>query len=744
MATLVGQTVSHYRILEHLGGGGMGVVYKAQDLKLDRPVALKFLSPERTQDPQARARFTHEAKAASALQHNNICTVHDIDETTDGALFIVMDLYDGETLKEKLDQGPLQISEAIRLAVQIADGLAEAHSAGIVHRDIKPANIHITKGGIAKILDFGLAKLGGRALLTTAGSTMGTAAYMSPEQARGEQTDHRTDIWSLGVIMYEMVTGQRPFRGEYEPAVIYNILHDDPEPIENLRPEVPERLISAITRALAKQPSARPESAEQLLHEIRNPDVREPAAPSEKSIAVLPFTNMSADPDQDYFCDGLAEEIINSLSQLGDLHVVARTSSFAFKDQRTDVREIGRKLNVRYVVEGSVRTGGGKLRITAQLINVNDGFHLWSERFDRMMEDVFAIQDEVTMQIVKALSVKVGTRERSLVEKGHGADLESYTLCLKGRHFWSTYTEEGFKKGIQCCEQAIARNSNYALAYAGLAVCYTFLGYYLYLNPKEEFKKAEAAAKKALQLDDTLAEAHLALAWVKMCRDRDWNGAEAEFNRAIVLNPGFAIARAFHAALLSVLARYEEAVAEAETALALDPLSPLCGGTLGLRYYYARQYQKAVDIFQKTLELVPQFAPGFWMLSLPLAAAKRIDEAIFAAEKSVELLSEPDPLSRSICGLIYALSPNRKDDARRVTEELMVIAKRRPISSFFMGMIYVGLAEKNQAFSWFEKALRDGEPLLMWARADPIIQDGLKEDPRYHDLLQRLGLGDGA
>ena len=425
---VIGQTVTHYVIQERLGGGGMGVVYKAQDLKLDRPVALKFLPPELTRDPEAKQRFVHEARAASTLQHNNICVVYDIDETPDGQMFISMEYLEGETLKKRIERGPLTIEEAIEIALQTALGLSKAHQHGIVHRDIKPANIMVTKENVAKIVDFGLAKLIGPALLTKTGSTLGTAAYMSPTQVRGEPVDHRADLWSLGVVLYEMVSGQRPFRGEHELAISYSIVNEAPRAITRIREEVPGPLRRVITKCLEKEAARGYQTAEELIADLRaagtpseprhGPPKKAarwrlfaggtaaavlavaaylvfwpgPPVQREKSVAVLPFVDMSPGRDQEYFCDGMTEEIINRLSNLKDLKVPARTSVFAFKGTSLDVREIGKKLGVEAVLEGSVRKSGHQLRITAQLINVTDAFHLWSRTYDREMEDVFSIQ----------------------------------------------------------------------------------------------------------------------------------------------------------------------------------------------------------------------------------------------------------------------------------------------------------------------------------------------------------------
>lgn len=401
---LIGKTFSHYKIIEKIGEGGMGVVYKAEDTKLKRTAALKFLRPDLTRDTEAKERFIQEAQAAAALDHPNICTVYEIDET-EGHTCIAMAYVEGRSLKEKMAAGPFEWDEALGVISQVAEGLRAAHKKGITHRDIKPANIMLTEEGLAKIMDFGLAKLSWGADLTKTATVMGTVAYMSPEQARGEKVDQRTDLWSLGCVLYEMLAGQRPFRDVHDQATIYSILNEEPEPISRFRKDLPADAEKILEMCLRKDPQDRYGDMEALLSDLK------PAARMDKtqtmrslprqeeppSVAVLPFVNMSADPEQDYFCDGLAEELINSLTKLKDIRVVARTSAFVFKGKAIDVREIGRKLNVEKVLEGSVRKSGNKLRITAQLINVADGYHLWSEKFDREMEDIFAIQDEISI-----------------------------------------------------------------------------------------------------------------------------------------------------------------------------------------------------------------------------------------------------------------------------------------------------------------------------------------------------------
>jgi serine/threonine protein kinase len=488
---MIGKTVSHYKILEEIGRGGMGVVYKAKDTKLKRTVALKFLPPELIRDPEAKERFIHEAQAASALDHPNIGTIYEIDETADGQTFIVMAYYEGETLKEKLEKGAIDFEEAYDIVILIASGLAEAHEKGIVHRDIKPSNVLITERGRVEIIDFGLAKLAEQTKITREGTTLGTVAYMSPEQTRGKEVDHRTDIWSLGVILYETVIGQKPFKGDYDQAVIYSILNEEPTDIRKLRSDAPAAIEKIIKKALAKSPEKRYQKIEEFVADlrlVREKHVKKASAEQpfsgKHSIAVLPFVDMSPKKDQEYFCDGLSEELINALTHIKKLRVAARTSAFSFKGEKYDVREIGDKLNVDTVLEGSIRKAGERLRITAQLVSATDGYHLWSEKYDRNMEDIFAIQDEISLAIVDKLKIELLGDEAALLVKRGTDDLEAYDLYIKGRFFWEQ-RGKGIGKAVECFKRAVARDPNYAQAYAGLADSYNLLAFYGFMPSRD-------------------------------------------------------------------------------------------------------------------------------------------------------------------------------------------------------------------------------------------------------------------
>jgi eukaryotic-like serine/threonine-protein kinase len=739
---MIGQTVSHYKILEKLGGGGMGVVYKAQDLKLDRPVALKFLPPELTRDAEAKERFVHEARAASALQHTNICVVHDVDEAPDGQMFISMEYIEGETLKQKIERGPLKIEDALEIARQIAQGLTKAHEHGIVHRDIKPANVMVTSDSEAKIVDFGLAKLSGRAMLTKTASTLGTAAYMSPEQARGTEVDQRADIWSVGVVLYEMLTAQRPFKGDFESAVIYSILNEDPYSVSELRKEIPKEVAYIVERALEKDPLKRQQSCRELLAELLAAQVQAespvPDTQPNPSIAVLPFLNLSADPENEYFSDGLSEDIINSLTKIRDFRVVARTSAFSFKGKEMDIRDIGRKLNVEAVLEGSVRTTGNQVRITAQLINANDGYHIWSEQFNRVLGDVFVIQDQITLTIVEKLKVELLGGERSTLAKRSTLTHEAYDLYLRGRYCLNQRTEEMMKRAIRYFEQALQVEPEYAAALAGLADSYNLLGAgdYGVMPPDEAFPKARESAEKALALDSALAEAHTALGWTRTMFYWDFKSGEESYLQATKLNPGYATAHHWYAIHLSVLGRHSEACTEIGRAVDLDPLSLIINSDFAWILNRARKYDLAITQCQKTLALDPEFSVAHWNLGLALQSQGRYEEAITALTKAVSF-SNGNPVFLASQGQAYALA-GRKSDALELLSRLDRLSATKYVMPHLRGIIYLGLGDVDRALDWLEKGYHDRTDFILEARENPAL-DSLRTNPRFKALLDKIG-----
>jgi serine/threonine protein kinase/Flp pilus assembly protein TadD len=734
---MIGKNISHYKILEKLGEGGMGVVYKAQDTKLDRIVALKFLPKHLLCDAEAKTRFEHEAKAASALDHPNICNIHEIDEV-EGECFISMAFVEGKSLKELLKEKTLSLKEVLDIAIQIGEGLNEAHKKGIVHRDIKSDNIMLIPRGQVKIMDFGLAKLKGVTNLTKDGSTLGTAAYMSPEQAKGEAVDNRSDIFSFGVVLYELLTRQLPFGGEHPAAIIYSIINEAPEPLARYKTNIPEGLQKVVNKALEKNRDIRYQQIDELQDDLKKlpKELESPIKKQLPSIAVLPFTNLSADKEQEYFCDGMAEEIINALTQVEGLRVVARTSAFSFRGKEIDIREIGRKLNVETLLEGSVRKVGGRVRITAQLINVNDGYHLWSERFDRDLADVFAIQDEISMAIVDKLKVKLLREEKARLVKRYTDDPEAYSLYLKGRYFWFRRYEDGLQKAVECFQQAIDKDPLYALAYAGIADCYNQFGLWAFLPPKDAYSRAKSAVARALEIDDTLSEAYASLGWIKMFYDWGWAEAERAFKRALKLNPNYAVAHYYYGLYLAITGHVVEAIAEMEKSVELDPLCLVHNAVLGFVLYLGRRYDEAIEHLHKTLEMEPNFAITCFFLGLSYMGKERWEEAIGSLKKFASLWqSIPFPIG--FLGFAYGMS-GQKDEALSMLDQLSEISQQRYVSSFYKALIYAGLGEKDQAIEYLYQAYVERESWLVSIKAGPLM-DTLRLDPRSKALLRKMG-----
>jgi TolB-like protein/pimeloyl-ACP methyl ester carboxylesterase/Tfp pilus assembly protein PilF/predicted Ser/Thr protein kinase len=739
---LVGKVISHYRILEKLGEGGMGVVYKAEDTKLERTIALKFLSPQALGTEEEKIRFVREAKAAAALDHSSICHTYEIDEV-EGQAFIAMAYVDGESLDKRIASGPLDHNDAMDIAIQLAGGLRHAHRRGIVHRDIKPQNIILTEEGQAKILDFGLAKLTGKTRLTKTATIMGTVSYMSPEQAHGEAAiDHRTDIWSLGVVMYEMLAGKQPFDAPSDAGLIHKIIYEEPEPLSSVHGGVPVALERAVKKTLQKNPEERYEDMEALISDLKL--IRSGAAPvivvEEKatpSIAVLPFADMSPQKDQEYFCDGISESIINELTQLSDLRVIARTSAFSFKGQNLDVREIGKKLNVGTVLEGSIQKAGDRVRVTAQLVNTNRGEHLWSEKYDRDMEDIFAIQDEISEAIVDKLKPALLGEDKAKIAKLQAIDIEAYNLYLKGRYFLNKLSAEGLQSAIECFKEVTGKAPDFAPAYAGLADAYIVLPFYGSFRPKQVFPLAKEAALKALTINEALAETHVALANIKTFYEFDWENSEKEFGRAIELNPGYAYAHFMFSTTLGIQKRFKEAFEEIYAALELDPLSLSATLALAELLIFDRRYDESIETSKKIIQMDPNWpishiylGQGYFFNGL---YAEAIEE--FNKEKAI---GSANTIADVLIGSTYA-KIGKEAETRKILNNLAEKSLEEYVAPSFFAGLHFALADFDEGFRWLERAYKERDPLLLYIKANPF-NDIIRSDTRYHAILKKVGL----
>jgi len=790
---VIGQTISHYRILEKLGEGGMGVVYRAEDTKLKRDVALKFLPPEQTREPDAKARFVHEAQAAAALHHPNICTVYEIDEAA-GQMFIAMACIEGQSLKEKIQAGPLMLAEALDLAVQVAEGLREAHHHGIVHRDVKPANIMLTAGGQAQIMDFGLATSRGKTKLTRTNTTLGTFAYMSPEQSRGEVVDRRADIWSFGVMLYEMISGCQPFQGGYEQAVVHAILSDDPEPLSGVRTGVPLELERIVGKAIAKPRENRYQHLDDLLVDLRAVQERlgtiadstrsatrtgnSGAAPARgshrplaivggimaaaavfgailvglnignlrdslqgegnvspiRSLAVLPFDNMMGDAEQDFFVEGMHEALITELSKIGTLRVISRTSAMLYEGTDKSIPEIASELEVDAVVEGSVLRVGDHVRITAQLISGVNDEHLWADDYDRELEDILNLLSEVARAVAGEIDIVLTPQQQERLIADRKIDPDVYELLLRGRHHLNKFTPQDILEARSFFEQAVAADPNSAIAHAFLSGSYLVISIVGNEPSHEVFPPARDAALRALELDPDLGGAHAALGFVELCFNWDWDAAEREFRRALELEPSNGYVLHGLADILTIRGRVDEAVELVKRARQFDPFSYLRNLVVWIHLHLARRYEEVIAEVEQWRAFSGDSQAGWFQLYRAYYYLGQSEKAMVECRRS---LTAHDPEYAPVLEAAY-IEAGIPGVSRVFAERLVTLSQSDYIDAFAIALYFARAGEVDQTFIWLERACEERVTTLQLI-AMPAL-DPYRSDPRFVDLMQRMGI----
>jgi serine/threonine protein kinase/Tfp pilus assembly protein PilF len=737
---------SRYEIIELLGRGGMGTVYKAYDRDLRETIALKLLRPEAASSEEMLERFRNEMKLARTIGHRYVCRMHDLG-TNDGLPYLTMEYVAGENLRDVLlKSGPFPVERVVAIGRQIGEGLAEAHRKGVIHRDLKPQNIMIDASGNVRIMDFGIARPIEGSGLTREGVIIGTPEYMAPEQWAGETADPRTDIYALGAILYETATGRPPFSGETSFLLGLKHRSEAPPDPRTLNPAVPGDLAETILTCLEKERDRRFQTAEDVLArlaESSSPSSRPgPASKSDgartKSIAVLPFTDLSSEKDQEYFCDGIAEELLTALTKIKNVHVAARTSAFAFKGRTSDVREIGRRLNVGTILEGSVRKAGTKLRITVQLIDVADGYQIWSERYDRDLVDIFAIQDEVTAAIIDHLALTLLPQEQQAVFTRGTDSLEAHNDYLKGLHYLWTYSSRGFDEAIRCFEAAIARDPRYARAYWGLSDAYLQVAFWGSVSSDLACGKVKEAAHKALELDPTLGDAHGALSYVYTIHDWNWPAAEAEAGAAVRLSPNSAMVHAYYSWFLLNTERFAEGIAEALKAKALDPVSSFIAFAAGLAFSMSGDFARAIEEFQTGIRMNPDFYILHSHLGMAYYASGRYEEAVRAHEKAVEI-SGRVPYITAQLALTYYQS-GRQKEGDRIYEELEERSRLGYVPSVCFLQMCLVRGRIGAALRWLRRAGREHDSYLSWQRIMPKEYIRAPGEPRMKTLMKKAGI----
>ena len=787
---MIGQMISHYRVVAKLGEGGMGVVYRAEDLALGRTVALKFLPPDSATREEDRARLVQEARAAAALLHPNICPVHEIAEA-DGRTFIVMSCLEGRSLRDRLREGPVGFDEALSIASQVGAALVAAHARGIVHRDVKPANVMLVPdegegAERAVLMDFGLARVGDATRLTETGTTPGTPAYMAPEQVLGQAIDQRTDVWALGVLLHEMLTGRPPFRGDYAAALAHAIVHDELAPLAGAAGDLPAGLDGVLARALAKDADRRYRCVADLLRDLATLAADRRALPAGRarrerglqarwrrwrpaqraaavgaaaillaavawgvaqlalsppridSLAVLPLADLSGAPDQQYFADGMTDELIGQLGKIRALKVISRTSSMSFKGVERPLPEIARVLDVGAVLEGSVRQAGDRVRISLRLVDARTDRGMWADTYDVTLADVFSAQRDVALQVVQALRVSLSPDERDRLDPRRPASAEAYRLYLKGNFFLHKQTAADTRKGIGLFEEALGLDPRFAPAYSALAKSYWMLSTYGHLSPAETYPKARECALKALALDESLTQAHTALAQLSSM-DWDWQAGEREFARALELGSTTAYDHDAYAFFLLQVGRGEEAVAQARRAVQLDPLVVALWQDLGEVLYYARRHDESIEIGLEALEMDPAYPQINMFLGMAYAAKGMRQEAVQALDRERDLSGGRKPQVESWLGVAYALA-GQADQARRIRAAMQERSRSEFISPFPQACICFVLGETERGFAWLAEGFARRDPRMSYLKVHPAC-DSVRSDPRYLACLERIGLG---
>lgn len=788
MTIETGTRLGRYEIRAKLGAGGMGEVYLADDTQLGRRVAIKLLPAATTSDEHARRRLVREARAAATLDHPNICAVYEVGDA-DGRSFIVMQYLDGETLEARIRRQPLPIDEALTIGSQVADALVDAHGHGIVHRDIKPANIMLAARGQAKVMDFGLATvmpeadaLASQAAtatgLSTPGALMGTLSYMSPEQVRGDALDGRSDIFSFGATLYEMVTGHRPFAHKSSAETVSAVLTHEPPPLASFVPGAPAELERIVGKALRKDPDARYQTAKDLRIDLQHlmkrsevaagvPGTRRPWLPRATigvlivaalgvgywslsrgastgapgsarmaSIAVLPFVNSSHDPNADYLSVGIAESLMNSLSQLPGLRVMSRNTTLRYGSGDQDPQKVGRELHVENVLTGDVRQVGDQIVINVSLDDALDSHHIWGEQYARKLADILTVQREIAQEVSASLRLQLTPVDQQRLARRSTDDVEAYQLYLKGRYESAKHTQADLEKSIDYFNQALEKDRNYALADAGLAASFSMLGN-SYLAPKEAFPQAKLYAETALRIDDSLADAHVSMGAVRLLYEWNWSEAERELNLALARNPNDEAAHNLRGYYLKARGQLDEARVETNRALELDLLSPMIGTDVGVTSYYAHHYDDAIGQIEKTTRLEPQFFISYLWLGQAYEQQKLYAKAIATFQDGM-VASQRHPQLLASLARTYALA-GQPAKARAALDELLLMAKHAYVSPYLMAVVYDGLGDKDRTFVWLDKAYRDRSFFLIWLNVEPRF-DNLRDDPRFADLVRRIGL----